>query len=89
MISLALLYEFGTLTEQTLFRLVTERVGVSNNPTSYRRRLYGYEREGLIETVSRDVIRQARGLKEMPLITPLFLPNLARWARTVSSFSSL
>jgi hypothetical protein len=64
--TLALLYEFGVLTERTLFRLVAQEVDVSNKPDSFRRRLYGYEREGLVVPVSRDVLRKARraGLPE-------------------------
>jgi hypothetical protein len=65
-VTLACLYEFGALTEQTLLRMVTQVVAVSTNPASFRRRLYGYEREGLIESLSRDVLRKARraGLPE-------------------------
>jgi hypothetical protein len=65
-VTLACLYEFGALTEQTLLRMVIQLVAVSNNPASFRRRLYGYEREGLIEPLSRDVLRKARraGLPE-------------------------
>jgi hypothetical protein len=59
-ITLAFLYEFGVLTEPTLFRLVAQKVDVSNNPASFHRRLYGYEREGLIAPVSQDVLRKAR-----------------------------
>jgi hypothetical protein len=65
-IILAYLYEFGTLTEQTLLWMVTQVVAVSTNPASFRRRLYGYERDGLIEPLSRDLLRKARraGLPE-------------------------
>jgi hypothetical protein len=65
-IILACLYEFGALTEQTLLKMVVQVVPVSTNPASFRRRLYGYERDGLIEPLSRDVLRKARraGLPE-------------------------
>ncbi len=56
-VTLGCLYEFGALTEQTLLRMVTQEVAISTNPASFHRRLYGYEREGLIEPLSRDVLR--------------------------------
>ncbi len=56
-VTLACLYEFGALTEQTLLRMITQEVAISTNPASFHRRLYGYEREGLIEPLSRDVLR--------------------------------
>lgn len=43
---LSLLYEFSALTEETLFRLVAERVAISENRASFRRRLNDYEGGG-------------------------------------------
>lgn len=56
---LELLYEFVALTESTLFRLVFERVAISNNLASFHHRMNTYVREGLIEPVSLSVLKQA------------------------------
>ena len=56
---LELLYEFVALTEATLFRLVFDRVAISKNPASFHHRLNVYVRDGLIEPISRSVLKQA------------------------------
>ncbi|MFZ6029630.1 MAG: replication-relaxation family protein, partial [Chloroflexota bacterium] len=56
---LEMLYEFVILSEASLFRLAYDRVAISDNPDSFHRRLNDYAREGLIERVSRGVLKQA------------------------------
>jgi hypothetical protein len=56
---LELLYQFVSLTEATLFRLVAEQIEISQKATSFRARMNAYVRDGLIEPLSRGVIKQA------------------------------
>lgn len=56
---LELLYEFVILTESTLYRLTSEQVEISEKSASFRARLNAYVRAGLIEPVSRGVLKQA------------------------------
>ena len=48
MVVLEMLYEFGILTEATLFRLVSERVEISDNINTFNRQLRMYQKDGLI-----------------------------------------
>jgi hypothetical protein len=56
---LELLHDCVVLSESTLFRLVYERVAISDNRASFHRRLMAYVQDGLIEPVSRGVLKQA------------------------------
>src|SRR5512145_224259 len=56
---LEILYEFVILSEESLFRLTYERVAISDNPDSFHRRLSDYAKDGLIERISRGVLKQA------------------------------
>src|SRR5512145_1014020 len=56
---LEMLYEFVILSEESLFRLTYERVAISDNPDSFHRRLSDYAKDGLIERISRGVLKQA------------------------------
>lgn len=56
---LELLYEFVVLTEATLFRLVYDRVTISNNLASFHHRLNVYVHDGLMEPIPHSVLKKA------------------------------
>lgn len=55
---LELLYQFVILTEDTLFRLVGERVEISSNRASFSRAIARYKQDGLVENAPRDTVKK-------------------------------
>ncbi len=55
---LELLYQFVALTEETLFAAVGSQIALSQKPASFNRSLCRYRTEGLIASVSQDVLKK-------------------------------
>jgi len=58
-ITLELLFNFVALTEETLLRLITERVEISDRRRSFAKQLQRYTKDGLIMLLPYDVLKRA------------------------------
>jgi hypothetical protein len=57
---LEILYQFGTLSDRSLFHLVSEQVEVSSNPASFSRLLHRYRNDGLVSPVHPMTLQKVR-----------------------------
>ena len=58
-VTLELLFNFVALTEETLFRLVFERVQISERNDTFARQLRRYAKDGLVAPLSHDTLKKA------------------------------
>jgi len=58
-ITLEILFNFVVLTEETLYRLVSERVQISEHGDTFARQMRRYFKDGLVAPLSYDVLKKA------------------------------